>query len=272
MLPHRLPSSLGGSIRTFALLGLLAAIPLGSADPRIGSWTLVSAQSSLNPPNRLSITPLRGGVHVVMSGETHLDIVANWKGHDSPATGNPAFNQIELRRIDKKQAEVKEKKDGTLVATIREKLSSDGKELTSTNSARGQADQITVWMRSGGKVVKGDLFAGEWTEDLSKTRLRQGLSLKIEAQGNDEVRFLGDFSYIARFDGKQYDLRNSRNDTVTLELVDPHTVDAIYRRDNQVSQKDRWVVSADGREMTVTTTGALETGQQLTEKLLFRKR
>jgi hypothetical protein len=41
------------------------------------------------------------------------------------------------------------------------------------------------------------------------------------------VRFSSEYSYTARFDGKQYDLKNSRNDTVTLELVDPHTVDAI---------------------------------------------
>jgi hypothetical protein len=48
-------------------------------------------------------------------------------------------------------------------------------------------------------------------------------------------------------------------------------VDAIYQRDRQVTQKDRWVVSADGQQMTVATTGTLETGQQLTEKLLFKK-
>jgi hypothetical protein len=132
-----------------------------------------------------------------------------------------------------------------------------------------------VWTRSGGaKVARDskDLFAGEWTEDLSKTRLRQGLALKIEADGSGGVRFLGDFSYTARFDGKQYDLMNSRNDTVTLELVDPHTVDAIYRRDDQVTQKDRWVVSADGQQMTVSTAGTLETGQRVTEKLLFKKK
>jgi hypothetical protein len=58
---------------------------------------------------------------------------------------------------------------------------------------------------------------------------------------------------------------------VTLELVDPHTVDAIYQRDGQVTQKDRWMVSADGQEMTLSTTGTLETGQQLTEKLVFKK-
>ena len=115
-----------------------------------------------------------------MSGETHLDFTANWNGHESTAPGNLAFNQIELRRIDKRQAEVKEKKDGAVVATVREKISDDGNELTATTATRGHADQINVWTRSGGTKVAKDLFAGEWTQDLSKTRLRQGLVLRSE--------------------------------------------------------------------------------------------
>ena len=253
------------------MLGLLAALQPGLADPRLGSWTLISAQSRLDPPNRLSITPVHDGMHVVMSGETHLDFTANWNGHESSAPGNLAFNQIELRRIDKRQAVVKEEKDGTVVATVREKLSNDGNELTITTATGRQTDQITVWTRSGGAKVVRDLFAGEWTQDLSKTRLRQGLVLKIEADGGDGVRFLGDFSYTARFDGKQYALKNSRNDTVTLELVEPYTVDASYWRDDRITQKDRWVVSADGQQMTLSTTGTFETGQRVTEKLLFKK-
>jgi hypothetical protein len=253
------------------LLALVAAFQLEAADPRIGSWTLISAQSTLNPPNKLSITPLHGGVHVVMSGDTHLDFTAKSDGHETSVPGNLAFNQVELRRIDKRQAEVKEKKDGAVVATVREKLSSDGNELTITTASKGHADQITVWTRSGGAKVASDLLAGEWTEDLSKTRLRQGLVIKIEADGKDGVRYSGEFSYTARFDGKQYDLKNSRNDTVTLELVDAHTVDSIYRRDDQVAQRDSWAVSADGRQMTLTTTGTLETGQRVIEKLLFKK-
>jgi len=265
------PIELGGTIRIVLLVGLLAAMQSGVADPRLGSWTLVSAQSSLDPPNRLTITPVHAGTHVVMSGETHLDFTANTNGHPSPAPGNLAFNQIELRRIDKRQAEVKEEKDGTVVATVREKISNDGNELTTTTATPGHPDEITVWARTGGKKVPNDYFAGEWTQDLSKTRLRQGLMLKIEADASGGIRFLGDFSYTARFDGKQYDLKNSRNDTVTLELVDPHTVDAIYRRGDQVTQKDRWLVSADGQQMTVSITGTLETDQQVTEKLSFKK-
>ena len=157
------------------------------------------------------------------------------------------------------------------MATIHDKLSSDGNELTSRTSQTGRADQVTVWTRSGGTKVANNLFAGEWTEDLSKSRLRQGLVLKIEADGTNGVRFSGGFSYTARFDGKEYDLRNSNNDTVALQLVDAHTVDSVYRRDDQITQKDRWVVSTDGTQMTLTTTGTLETGQKIKETLVFRK-
>lgn len=254
-----------------ALLALVSAIQLGAADPRIGSWTLVSAQSTLDSPNKISITSLHNGVHVVISGDTHVDFTAKFDGHETSVKGNPGFDQVELRRMGTHQAEIKEKKDGSVVATIRDKLSSDGNELTSTTSQKGRADQITVWARSGGTNAPDNLFAGEWTQNLSKTRLRQGLVLKIEPEGEEGVRFSGEYSYTARFDGKEYNLKNSRNDTVTLEHVDAHTIDAIYRRDNQVAQRDRWVVSADGQQMTLASTGMLESGQQLRENLVFRK-
>jgi hypothetical protein len=36
-------------------------------------------------------------------------------------------------------------------------------------------------------------------------------------------------------------------------------------RDDQVTQKDKWVVSPDGQQLTLTSTGVLETGQHFTE-------
>lgn len=237
----------------------------------MGSWTLVSAQSTLTPPNKLSVTPVHDGIHVLMSGETHLDFTVKTNGHDTPVPSNPGFDEVELHRIDKRQAEVREKKDGTLVATVREQISKDGNELLTTTIVKGHPDKVSVWVRSGGKKAATDPLAGEWAEDLSKTRLRQASAIKIEPEGNGGVRFVADFSYSARFDGKAYDLKNSRNDSVTLQLVDPHTVDSTYRRDQQVTEKDRWIVSADGRQMIVTTTGTLESGQHLTEKLTLKR-
>lgn len=206
-----------------------------------------------------------------MSGETHLDFTADTNGHQGAAPGNLGFNQIELHRVSKHQADVREKKDGVLVATVREKLSNDGNELTSTTVTSGHTDQVTVWTRTSGAKLPKDPFAGEWTQDLSKTRMKQAVPLKIDSDGSGGVRFTGDDSYTARFDGKPYTVKNSRNDTVSLALADPRTVDATYRRDNQVTQRDKWQVSADGQQMTLTSTGTLESGQHFTEKLVFKK-
>ena len=234
------------------MLGLLAVVHLGAvelqaADPRVGAWALVSAESSLEPANKLVIVSGKEGVHVVMTGENHLDFTAKGNGHETAVPGNPAFDQVELRRIDKKSSQVTEKKGGTIVTTVLEKLSADSKELTLTTARKGHPEQVSVWERTGGAKVANDPVSGEWTEDLSKSRMRQGLVVKIDADPTGAVHFAGDFTYTARFDGKRYDLKDSRNDTVSLQQVDAHTVESTYRRDEQVTEKDRWVVAADGQ-------------------------
>ncbi len=187
----------GGTILKIASLVLLAVLsPVADTssgvDPRIGSWKLVSAQSSLTPPDKLSVTDVHGEVHVVMSGETRLDFTVKPGGHETAVPGNPAFDHVELRRIDKRQAEVNEKKAGAIVATIREQISKDGNELTVTTASKGHNSQVTVWTRSGGVKVANDPLAGDWIEDLNQTRMRQGLVLKVEPDGNNGVRFAGD--------------------------------------------------------------------------------
>ena len=212
----------------FALLALVFAFQLeprvsAPKTPALAPGPLLSAQSSLDSSQQtLHHLSLHDGVHAIMSGDTHLGFHSEiGLGHATSVPGNPAFNQVELHRIDKRQAEVKEKKDGAVVATVSEKLSSRRKRANDHDCeqrpcrSRSQCGREAEARRS-----PRDPLSGEWTAGLSKTRLRQGLVLKIEADGKDGVRFSGEFSYAARFDGKQYDLKNSRNDTVTLELVD----------------------------------------------------
>jgi len=258
----------------FALIALFGLINISAlaADPRAGSWTLVAAQCSLDPADKLSIVSADGTVHVLMRGETHVDLTAKADGKQLPVLANPVFDQIQLHRISKKQVEVIEKKNGALVAQIRNALSKDGSELTLTTSRPGHPDQITVWIRNEATKPGPDPFAGDWTQDVSKTRMKQGMLLTIEALGGDAVRFSGEYSYTAHFDGKPYDLKNSPNDTVQLTQVDGHIVEAAYRRDQQVTQRDRWVVTPDGKSMTLVSSGELETGQHFNEKLVFQRK
>jgi hypothetical protein len=256
----------------YVLMALFSATVVFAADPRTGSWTLTSAQSSLDPPDKLVIVSNAGTVHISMTGETRLDFTAKADGKQTPVASNPLFDEVQLHRIDKKQVEVIEKKNGAVVMSIRNQLSKDGKELTLTTTRPGHPDQISVWAKTGTARGVGDPFAGDWTQDVSKTRLRQGMLLKIDAVGSDGVHFAGDYSYTAHFDGKPYDVHDSRNDSVQLTQVDAHTVNASYQRDQQVTQKDQWSVAADGKTMTLTSTGTLESGQHFTEKLVFERK
>jgi len=230
---------------------------------------VVSAEATQTPANKLSIVDDKDSLHVTMTGEKHLDFTVDNKAKTSPAPGNLGFNQISLHRISKKEAEVKEAKDGVPVATIHQKLSADGNELTTTTTNKGQAPVVTVWTRSGGGKVGNDFFAGEWTQDMGKSLMKQATPLRIESDGSGGVRFTGGYSYTGKFDGKSYSVKDSPNDTVTLQMVNANTVDANFKRDGQVTQKDHWVVS--GNTMTLTSTGTLETGQKTTAKVVYKK-
>ena len=258
-------------MRKLAMLGLVAAIQLSAGDPRFGTWKLIDAHCVVDPPRKLTVTPQSGSVHVAVSGGIPMEFTAKWDGHGYPVSGVLAFNEIVVRRVGKTSAELIQKKNGTVVATVRERLSADGKELEATTSRKGHSDEVSVLERSGGAVDAKDPFAGEWTEDPAKSRLRQGMVLTIAPDGGDGVSYSGDFRYIAKFDGKDYAVANFRDDTVALKIVDAHTVESIYKRDDQIADRDRWVVSNDGQQLTVTTTGTSEAGQQIRENLVFRK-
>ena len=121
-----------------------------------------------------------------------------------------------------RQVEVKEK-DGAVVATVRETLSIDGDRVDHHDYEQGHADQDHRLTRSGGTKLAKDLFAGEWTEDLRQDPFA-GAVLRIELTESDGVRFAVSLKPPPIL-MESSDSKNSRNDTVALELVDLHTVD-----------------------------------------------
>jgi hypothetical protein len=254
-----------------ALLAMVAAVQLRAGDPRFGTWKLIDAHSVVDPPRKLTVTMRQDTIHVAISGDEPMEFTAKWDGHGYPVSGVLAFDQIVVHRIGRTRVDLIEKKAGILVATVREQLSPDGKELEATTSRTGHDDQISVLERTGGIPDAKNPFAGEWTEDPGKSLLRQGLVLKIAPDGQDGVHYSGDSRYDAKLDGKDYAVTNSRDDTVALKLIDAHTVESIYKRDGQVTDRDRWVVSNDGQQLSVTTTGTSETGGHIREDLVFRK-
>jgi hypothetical protein len=252
-------------------LTFVAAMQLFGADPRIGNWKLVSAKVTTDRPNIRTITAVPNGIRVADS-PAGLESTARFDGRDYPVQGVPAFNQISPRQIDKGTIEVTNKKDGKFVNTFTFRVLHGGMEMTGTSHyPDGRPDQIAAYTRTGGTKDPGNLVIGEWTVNRSKSEMLTATPLKFEAEGADGVRMSWGFSYSAKFDGKDYPLQNSRDDTVMLRQIDAHTVEAIYKRAGKIADRDRWVVFPDGKRLTLTADGTLRSGTHIHTEEVFEK-
>jgi hypothetical protein len=60
-------------------------------------------------------------------------------------------------------------------------------------------------------------------------------------------------------------------DTVSLKRIDYSTSEATLKKNGKVVSTSTRVISKDGKEMTVTTTGQNEKGQTIRSELLFER-
>jgi hypothetical protein len=167
-------------------------------------------------------------------------------------------------------------KDGAVIETDRLDYSSDDNEMVETNSfiLPSRPDVVWVFDRTGGDRNPANPQIGQWTRNLGKSRTRQGLVLRIESDGNEGVHFVGDSSYTAKPDGTDYPVKDSRfypADAVALQVVDAHTVVSVYKQAGKITGHDRWVVSGDGKRMSVTSDGTQKSGVRIHEDLVFEK-
>lgn len=136
-------------------------------------------------------------------------------------------------------------------------------------------------------AAQSDPRAGTWHLNLGKSTFDPGpppksqtrvyemahdtlesTTTSIQMDGSKSVS-----AYSARFDGKDYPATGSSvYDTIALTRVDANTFDASLKRAGKVVQSARNAVSADGKTMTVTVSGAdAGTGRKFTTIMVFEK-
>src|SRR6476620_7382759 len=139
---------------------------LSAADMRAGTWTLNIAQSKFSPgpapkgPNTQKIETVENGSKLVADGvnaqgqKTHNEYMVKFDGKDYPmhatVDGKPnpdAADTVTAKKIDDHTYEFTNKRNGTVLTTIKEVISTDGKTRTATitgTNAQGQAVNTTV--------------------------------------------------------------------------------------------------------------------------------
>jgi hypothetical protein len=76
---------------------------------------------------------------------TATDYTANFDGKDYPATGNPDWDAVSIKRVDSHTIEFTRKKAGKTVQTATSVVSKDGKTRTITaNGVNAQGQKIST--------------------------------------------------------------------------------------------------------------------------------
>lgn len=146
-----------------------------------------------------------------------------------------------------------------------------------------------------GMVVSGVLLAqsnptvGTWKLNTAKTKFSPGLAPQstmqtYETQGNG-LKFTSEgtagdgshsaWSYAANYDGKDNPISGTGTpngaDTVALKRINSNTTEATFKKAGKVVVTGRWVVSKDGKVMTIRAKGTNANGQPTNNLLVFDK-
>ncbi len=114
-----------------------------------------------------------------------------------------------------------------------------------------------------------DPFDGTWVLNVAKSKLTSGPALKLKSDIIEIEEISGGIECIlvssdgksrrtgwtAKYDGRDYPaLMAPLADAVALKRIDENTVDAIYKREGKEILTERWVISGNGRILTMTQT------------------
>lgn len=97
-------------------------------------------------------------------------------------------------------------------------------------------------------------FDGTWKTDLSQTKFSpKPLTFYISQGWYHCVTCSTPFDVAA--DGQDHPVSGQSYDTVSVTIVDPHTISVVTKKGGQVDYEQTRTVSADGKTLTVKTTG-----------------
>jgi hypothetical protein len=265
-------------MRIFLCVLLVARIY--AADPRLGRWTLVSAQVTVDPPMTMTFAAEGGGVHYSYYSGTQFS--AKIDGHDYPVTGTQIYDQVSLRQADANTIDIVRKKGGKEVGTARYQVSAHNPNQLrlSFKPAGVNADQF--FNRKGQLTNAANRVVGEWVLDNSKVFEQASPTLNFKAEGQNAVRFEmimtgagapPNIGYTATLDGRDStSLRNvPEEDSVAVSVLDATTVQDVYKRKGKVVESGRFVISNQGKTLTLDNNDQSFPGRKEKIKAVFRK-
>jgi hypothetical protein len=239
---------------------LLAAVLMASAtlfaqSPFDGTWmTKLDTAKFPTKPDKYSLT---NNMYECLTCVPKVAVKAD--GADQKVTGHPYYDSVAVKVVDASSVEIIEKKDGKVMYTDTETVSSDGNmlndkfaDMTGTQPVTGEVTSARVSPGPKGSHA----LSGSWRTSKVNTVSSNGLT--VTYQGTADGLKMSDpngNSYDAKFDGKGYPIQGDPGHTmVSLKRIGQDTIEETDKRDGKVVGVSHMTVSKDGKSIQVDYT------------------
>ena len=236
-------------------LTLLASSALLAQTPFDGTWmTKLDTAKFPTKPDKYS---LKDNMYECLTCVPKVSVKAD--GSDQKVTGHPYYDTMSVKVVNASSIELIQKKDGKVMFTDSETVSSDGDTLdekftdsTGTQPVTGEVTSKRVAPGAPGSHA----VSGSWHTEKVNSVSNNGLT--VTYQGTENGLKMSDpngNSYDAKFDGKEYPINGDPGHTmVSLKRIGNDTIEETDKREGKVVGVSRMTVSKDGKSIQVQYT------------------
>jgi hypothetical protein len=250
-------------MKNLFLAGLLALLLVSVAamaqSPFDGTWK--SDLSSAQWPTKPNVYLLQNGMYDCKTCVPPIHVKAD--GTDQKVT-DPYSDALSVKVIDDHNIENTFKKDGKVVFTQKQSVSSDGNTLTVnwtyTGNLSGGPQTGTETDKRVAKAPAGaNLISGSWRTEKADVSA-ESLTYTFKVNGNDlAMTNATGGSYTAKLDGTDAPVKGDPGLTsVSVKMLGKNTLEETYKRDGKVTVIYKSTVSADGKTLKVISDDKLQ--------------
>ena len=250
-------------MKNLFLAGLLALLLVSVAamaqSPFDGTWK--SDLSSAQWPTKPNVYLLQNGMYDCKTCVPPIHVKAD--GTDQKVT-DPYSDALSVKVIDDHNIENTFKKDGKVVFTQKQSVSSDGNTLTVnwtyTGNLSGGPQTGTETDKRVAKAPAGaNLISGSWRTEKADVSA-ESLTYTFKVNGNElAMTNATGGSYTAKLDGTDAPVKGDPGLTsVSVKMLGKNTLEETYKRDGKVTVIYKSTVSPDGKTLKVIADDKLQ--------------
>jgi hypothetical protein len=271
------------------------ALAQSSSPTNIGTWKLNLAKSTYSAgtaPKSATFTNVVAGAGVKTTADSvaadgtaiHYEYTVIYDGKENPITGNNRNGDVAAgTRIDANTVRFIYKKGGKVTITQTGVVSNDGKTYTITakgTNTQGQTintvaiydkqTNIGTWKLN---IAKSEIPADKAPKSVTFTVEAAGAGIKaiVDSVGADAV--VRHWELSGNYDGKDNPITGNcqYGGIVAFARVDANTTTSTYKMDGKVTMTQTFVMSSDGKTVTVTGISTDASGQTVSSVLVYDK-